>query len=126
VDDPVELRELFAAFGPVTVRHMFGGSGIYADGVMFALVSDGDIYLKADDATIPTLLAEGSKPFVYSAKGKGVTLSYWRLPDRLLDDPDEFARFARAALASAQRAADKKRAPRRPAAPRRRRARSRR
>ena len=105
--DPDELRELFSAFGPVAVRRMFGGAGIFADGLMIALVSDGEIFFKADDATIPRLEAEGSRPFVYGAKGRRVVMSYWRLPDRLLDDPDELAEFARAALGAAHRSAAK-------------------
>ena len=136
MDNPDELRELFSAFGPVRVRRMFGGAGIFADGLMIALVSDGEIFLKADDATIPALEAEGSRPFVYGAKGRRVVMSYWRLPDRLLDDPEELAQFARAALGAAHRSAakggskragkTKKRPATRPAARPRRRARSRR
>jgi DNA transformation protein len=111
---------------------MFGGAGIWAEGTMFALVSDGEIFLKADEVTIPTLEAEGSQPFVYEARGRRVALSYWRLPERLLDDPEELARFARAALAVARRAAAKKERPKarrdlkRPVARPRRRAQSRR
>jgi DNA transformation protein len=105
LDNPDELRELFAAFGPVRVRRMFGGAGIFADRLMIALVSGGEIFLKADDATIPTLKAEGSQPFVYGARGRRVVMSYWRLPDRLLDDPEALAEFARAALGAAHRAA---------------------
>lgn len=108
LDDPEEIRELFSAFGPVSVRRMFGGAGIYAEGVMFALELGGEIFLKADAATIPALQAEGSAPFVYRAKGRRVVMSFWRLPDRLLDDPDDLANFARAALQVARRAAAKK------------------
>jgi DNA transformation protein len=61
--DPDHIAELFAAFGPVAVRHMFGGAGIFADGLMIALVSKGAIYLKADDSTIPQFEREGLKPF---------------------------------------------------------------
>jgi DNA transformation protein len=108
LDDPEEIRELFSAFGPVSVRRMFGGAGIYAEGAMFALELGGEIFLKADDQTIPVLQAEGSAPFVYRARGRRVVMSFWRLPDRLLDDPDELANFARAAVQVARRAAAKK------------------
>jgi len=109
LQDPETIRELFSAFGPVSVRRMFSGAGIFADGVMFGLVIRGEIFLKVDDETRPAFEAERSKPFVYQrAKGRAVSLSYWRLPDRLLDDADDLARFARAALAAAQRAAMKK------------------
>ena len=59
---------MFAAFGPVAVRRMFGGAGIFADGLMIALVSEGAIYLKADDSTIPQFEREGLRPFTYTAK----------------------------------------------------------
>jgi DNA transformation protein len=128
VHDPDELRELFSAFGPVAVRRMFGGAGIFADGLMIALVSGGEIFLKSDAATIPRLESEGSRPFVYGAKGKRVVMSYWRLPDRLLDDPEALAEFARAALGAAHRSSAKgknMRPAKRPATRPRRRARSR-
>jgi DNA transformation protein len=105
LDDPEHLKEIFSAFGPVSVRRMFGGVGVYAEGTMFALVAYGDLYLKADEETIPAFRAAGVGPFVYEAKGKRVVMSYWRLPDRLLDEPDELAEWARAALRVAQRSA---------------------
>jgi DNA transformation protein and related proteins len=105
LDDPEHLKEIFSAFGPVSVRRMFGGAGVYADGTMFALVADGELYLKADEETIPAFRAAGAGPFVYGAKGRRVVMSYWRLPDRLLDEPDELAEWARAALRVAQRSA---------------------
>lgn len=104
--DPEHIGELFAAFGPVTVRRMFGGAGLYADGVMFGLVADDLIYLKTDDETSPSFVAEGMEPFSYAGRnGRRVMMSYWRLPDRLYDDPDELARWAREAFAAARRAA---------------------
>ncbi len=113
--DPEFIRELFAPFGAVTLRRMFGGAGIWSDGFMFALVFDGAIFLKVDEASIPDFEREGSRPFVYTrAKSPGrvgrASLSYWRLPERLYDDPDELAVWAGRALAIAQR---KKVAPRR-------------
>ena len=106
--DPEFINDLFAPFGPVTVRRMFGGAGIYREGLMFALVFDGAIFLKVDDASIPDFEREGSRPFVYTrAKSPGkigrASLSYWRLPERLYDDPEDLARWAERALAIAQR-----------------------
>jgi DNA transformation protein and related proteins len=107
--DADHLLELFAVFGPVTVRRMFSGAGLYADGVMFGLVARAVIYLKADEHTIPDFEREGLTPFTYAAKGtKRISLSYWRLPDRLYDDPEELAHWARQAVKAAQRAADRK------------------
>ena len=102
--DPEHIIELFAAFGRVSVRRLFGGYGIYADGTMFALASRGVIYLKADDETAAAFAREGQGLFTYGAKGKRMVMSYWRLPDRLYDDPDELAGWARAALTVARRA----------------------
>ena len=100
------LIDLFADFGPVTIRRMFSGFGISADGTNFALSLRGGLYLRADDQTIPRFEAEGSKPFQYQTRAKTVTVgSYWQLPERLYDDPEELTGWARAALAAAQRAA---------------------
>ncbi len=104
------LIDLFADFGPVTIRRMFSGFGISADGTNFALALRGGLYLRADEATIPRFEAEGSKPFRYQTRVKTVTVgSYWQLPERLYDDPEELTEWARAALAAAQRAALRKR-----------------
>ena len=100
--DPDDIGELFAAFGPVVVRRMFGGAGIYAEGIMFALVADGVIYLKADEKNSAAFDREKLEPFTYSAKGKRTTMSYRRMPDRLYDDPAELAEWACAALAAAR------------------------
>jgi DNA transformation protein and related proteins len=104
------LIDLFAHFGPVTIRRMFSGFGISADGTNFALALRSGLYFRADDATIPQFEAEGSKPFQYQTRAKTVTVaSYWELPARLFDDGEELSVWARAALAAAQRAAMKKR-----------------
>ena len=103
------LIDLFAGFGPVAIRRMFSGFGISADGTNFALALRGGLYLRADEQTIPRFEAEGSKPFQYQTRAKTVTVnSYWQLPERLYDDPDELTDWARAALSAAQRAALRK------------------
>lgn len=106
--DPEFIRELLAPFGPVTIKRMFGGAGIWSEGLMFGLIFDGAIFLKVDETSIPDFEREGSKPFVYTrAKSKGrvgrASLSYWRLPERLYDDPDELAVWANRALTIAER-----------------------
>jgi DNA transformation protein and related proteins len=106
------LADLFADFGPVTLRRMFSGYGISADGTNFALSLRAGLYFRADEQTIPQFEAEGSRPFQYqqSKTGKVVTVnSYWELPARLFDDSQELTGWARAALAAAQRAAVRKR-----------------
>jgi len=112
------LIDLFAGFGPVTIRRMFSGFGISADGTNFALALRGGLYLRADEQTIPRFEAEGAKPFQYQTRSKTVTVgSYWQLPERLYDDPEELTDWARAALSAAQRAALRKRPKARKAAP---------
>ena len=99
------LLDLFAGFGPVTLRRMFSGYGVSRDGINFALVLRGAIYLRADERSIPQFEAEGAKPFQYAARGKTVTLgSYWQLPERLYDDVDELAAWARDAFEAARQA----------------------
>jgi DNA transformation protein and related proteins len=113
------LIDLFADFGPVTIRKMFSGYGISADGTNFALALRAGLYFRADDQTIPQFEAEGSKPFQYQTRTKTVTVnSYWQLPARLFDDSEDLANWARAALAAAQRAALHKRPKARKAAKR--------
>jgi DNA transformation protein len=110
--DPDHIQELFAGFGAVAVRRMFGGAGLYADGVMFGLVSGGEIYLKADAGTVPCFEAEGCGPFEYGTRtGSRAIASFRKLPERLYDDPDELADWARQALGAARRSGAAKRKP---------------
>jgi DNA transformation protein and related proteins len=104
--DADTLHELFAEFGPVSIRRMFGGMGVFADGLMIALVSREVIFLKADAETIPAFEQEGQAPFSYATRnGEHKLTSYWRMPDRLYDDTEELARWARNAHAVALRKA---------------------
>ena len=94
--------ELFAEFGAVRIRRMFGGAGLYAGELMFGLIDDETIFLKTDDALKAELQAHGSSPWIYSrAPGKWEETSYWRLPETALDDPEAAAGWARKALAAA-------------------------
>jgi DNA transformation protein len=103
------LIDLFADFGPVTIRRMFSGFGISADGINFALALRGGVFLRADEQSIPRFEAEGARPFQYQTKTKTVVVnSYWQLPERLYDDPQDLADWARLALSAAQRAALRK------------------
>jgi len=116
--DPAFLRDLFSAFRPVTVRRMFGGAGLYADGVMFGLLSSGGtLYLKVDAQNEADFIREGMPSFapVMKNSGRHAVMPYREMPDGLYDDPDELARRAERALQAAQRSAvmKKKAAPRR-------------
>jgi DNA transformation protein and related proteins len=107
------VRDLFAGIGPVDVRRMFGGAGIYLDDACFAIVLDGAIFMRGDEALGPDLEAAGGDRWVYlSPTGRPTVMPYWRLPESALDDPDEAAAWARRALVPAEKAAAEKRAAR--------------
>jgi len=92
------VRDQLAGFGPVSIRNMFSGAGIYADGVMFAIIADDTLYLKADETSARAFEAEGMGPFTYTLQGRApVAMPYWEVPPRLLEDPDELAQWARQA-----------------------------
>jgi len=96
--DAESIREMFSEFGSVDVRRMFGGQGVFVDGRMIALISRELIHLKADTETIPEFEREGLGPFTYATKdGEHKLTSYWRMPERLYDDPEELAQWARRA-----------------------------
>jgi DNA transformation protein len=101
------IHELFSQFRPVTIKRMFGGAGLYSEGLLFGLVF-GMIFLKVDETSIPAFEREGSQPFIYTrakcpARTGRHSTSYWRLPERLYDDPDTLAVWAARALAIAER-----------------------
>ena len=105
------VRDLFEGLGPIQIKRMFGGAGVYLGDAMFALIyEDGLIYLRGDDDLGPALEAEGSERWVYHGKGKPVSMPYWRLPESAMDDPDEALDWARRALVPAEKAAAGKRA----------------
>ena len=100
------LEDLLAPLGPIAVRRMFGGAGVYCEGEMFALISGDTLYFKTDTEGRTAFEAEGMGPFTYARKGGTGTLgSYWRAPERLFDEPDEMVAWGRRALAAAHRAA---------------------
>lgn len=93
------VEELLAPLGPVSVKRMFGGAGVYAGDVMFALISDDQLYLKVDDALKDALEAEGSTPFTVRKKdGEEAVMAYFALPESAADDPEDASAWARRAL----------------------------
>lgn len=102
--DAETIADLLAGFGPVRVKRMFGGLGVFADGLMLALMVDDTLYFKADLPLAERLAADGSLPFTYDRAGRRVELGYWSAPEAALDDPEALAEIARAALAVARRA----------------------
>jgi DNA transformation protein len=113
------LTEHLTPLGPVSARRMFGGAGLFIDGLMFALVIDEVLYFKTDDETRAAFDAEGLKPFTYTRSGEVATLTnYRRAPERLLDETDELVSWSRQAVAVARRAnASKRSRPARPPKP---------
>ena len=103
------LREQLAPLGRVSMRRMFGKTGVFCDGVMFGVVADNMLYLRVDDHNRTAFKeAQSSPPLNYAKKGTIIDLSFWRAPERLLDEPDELVDWARLALAAARRVAAKR------------------
>lgn len=97
--------ELFAPMGHLSARKMFGGAGIYLDGLMFVLIGYGDIYLKADAVSLGAFIKEACPPFIYEApNGKHMEMSYRRMPESALDDASEALVWGQLGFAAARRA----------------------
>jgi len=103
------LREQLAPLGRLTMRRMFGKTGVFCDGVMFGVVSDNMLYLRVDDHNRAAFEeAAASPPLNYKKQGRTIDLAFWHAPERLFDEPDELVTWARAALAAAHRVAAKR------------------
>lgn len=102
-DDAEYLKDVFQAFGPITVRSMFGGYGVYHDGLMFALVHDGELYLKADEGNRRDFEQAGLPAFEYNKGGRWITMSYYQAPPEMLEDPELAADWASRSYAAAVR-----------------------
>lgn len=102
-----DLRDLFSGFGPVSVRRMFGGKGIYHDGLIIAVFLHEELRLKGDAQLAPELEAAGGRRWTYAhaKNGRPVAMPYWSVPESALDDPDEMAIWARKAFDAALRTA---------------------
>ncbi len=108
------VLEQLAPAGRVTSRGMFGGVGLYLDGLFFALIDDDTLYFKTDDSNRPRFRSAGSRPFCPYPDRPDLQMGYWEVPAEVLEDADALALWAREALAVALKA----RAVRRPARPR--------
>ncbi len=95
--------EQMQAFGPVQARCMFGGRGVFRDGLMFALIINGQLYLKADELSKPAFAAQGLTPFTYLAQGQTRSLNYYTAPAEVFDSPDALLSWTRTAYACAVR-----------------------
>lgn len=105
--DDERIRELFDGIGPVSIRRMFSGKGIYHDGVIFALVLRGELMLKGDEEIAADYEAAGGRRWTYRNRrhGREVAMPYWTVPESALDDPDEMAMWARKAYEAGRRSA---------------------
>ena len=97
------LRELFADLGPVSARAMFGGHGLYHDGLIFGIVIDEAVYLKVDDVSRAAFEAAGCAPFIYEMRGKPLPMSYWSVPAEAMDSAQAMLPWARRAHEAALR-----------------------
>lgn len=108
--DEEVIRDLLADLMPIRIKRMFGGLGIYADDLMFAIEADGELFIKADTESSDMFEQAGSCMFSYQKSGGRVfKMNYWRLPDSAVDDPSEAARWGRYGIEAARRAARAKR-----------------
>jgi DNA transformation protein len=116
------LRDQLAPLGHVAMRRMFGKTGVFCNGLMFGMVMEDTLYFRVDDQNRETFEeARSAPPLNYRKKGSTIDLSFWRAPERLLDEPEELLKWAREALAAARRVAAKRErtAPRRKSKPHR-------
>src|SRR5215471_13605777 len=110
------LREQLAPLGRLTMRRMFGNTGVFCNGLMFGMITDDTLYVRVDDHNKVVLAEAAATPQLnYEKQGRKIDLAFWRVPERLLDESDELVVWAQAALAAALRVA----ADRTPTAPRR-------
>ncbi|MGH8493302.1 MAG: TfoX/Sxy family protein [Moraxellaceae bacterium] len=98
------LQDVLRPLGHIRLRRMFGGFGIYADELFFALVVEEQLYFKVDARSRPVFEAEGLEEWVYLKEGKPVHMNYFRPPEAIFDEEDELLRWGRLALAAALRA----------------------
>ena len=100
-------KDLFAPFGDISVRKMFGGAGVYCDERIFALLDDDLVFLKVDDETRKEFVRRGMAPFSFEMKDgtRAEMNGYYAAPEEIFDDEDELKRWTRLALDAASRAA---------------------
>ncbi|KXF77305.1 competence protein TfoX [Paramesorhizobium deserti] len=103
--DNDDIRDLFSSLGPIVIKRLFGGKGIYHDGLIIAIEYRDEILLKADEITAPFFEKAGCTQWTYAGKNpsKPVAMPYWSIPGDALDDPDIMAEWARRAYEAAVR-----------------------
>lgn len=101
--------ELMGSMGPIYAKGMFGGHGIYLEGLMFALVANGVLYLKVDESTVTEYEDKGLVAFTYNKKGKKYKMWYYQAPEEALEDSEEMKYWANKAYGVAVMAAARNR-----------------
>lgn len=103
------LGNKLTSLGPFLARPMFGGYGLYIDGLIFGLLASGQVYLKVGDGNRGVFEAAGSTPFSYeTSRGETTITSYWRCPDDVLADGRKLRAWANGALIASRNARQKK------------------
>jgi DNA transformation protein len=103
------LREQLASLGRITMRRMFGKTGVFCNGLMLGMVTNDTLYVRVDEHNRSVFKeAEPAPPLNYEKRGRTIDLAFWHVPEHLLDEPDELLIWARAALAAARRVAIKR------------------
>ncbi len=102
------IKDVLEPFGPINVRLMFGGCGIYKDSLMIGLIAENELYFKADVKAAEYFRSYGSEPFVYQGKNKPVAMSYWKVLPEIIDDPEALAQWVELACDAAISAKKKK------------------
>ncbi|WOF73628.1 TfoX/Sxy family protein [Parvibaculaceae bacterium PLY_AMNH_Bact1] len=103
------VMEVLEPLGDIRIRNMFGGAGVYYRDLMFGLIASETLHFKADDINRGGFENEGMTQFLYEAppkdgkEGRKISMSYWEIPDRLFDEPDELVEWAKAAIEAATR-----------------------
>ncbi|MCE7997670.1 MAG: TfoX/Sxy family protein [Rhodobiaceae bacterium] len=103
------VKEVLEPLGDIRIRNMFGGAGVYYRDLMFGLIASETLHFKADDINKGAFEEEGMTQFLYEAppkegkEGRRISMSYWEIPDRLYDEPDELIEWAKAAIEAATR-----------------------
>jgi DNA transformation protein len=91
---PDYVLEQLASFGGVSARPMFGGNGLFRRGLMFGLITEGELFFKVDDSNKADFEAKKSQPFTYEARGRKIALSYWYVPEDVIEDPETLKAWA--------------------------------
>jgi len=101
------LLEMLNGFGPVRAKRMFGGYGIYKGGIIFAIVVDDTLYIKADDRNRKLFEDKGLPRFSYKRRAKDCYMSYYMAPEEALEDRDELYYWAAKGYEAALRSKEK-------------------